>query len=68
MWGYTMQTILRLIRRHTFRNTGERVSNHELILTKIIEYIDEQDDRIERLEHRVALLLRREASNDSEGT
>jgi len=53
-----MQTILRLIRRQAFRDTGERVSNHELILTKMIEYIDEQDERIAQLEHRVSILIK----------
>jgi len=55
---HEMDRILRLTRRTAFKKPDERLANFELILTLMVEKLDEQEQRVEELESRVSMLLR----------
>lgn len=53
------ETIIRLVKRSLFKNTGERINNHELILQKIVEKLDDMEARMLALEVQADVIIRR---------
>jgi hypothetical protein len=51
------QQLLRLTRRKRFKNADERLANIELILTKLVEQVDEDDQRVGEVEAKLSRLL-----------